>query len=50
MSLLLSQLYYNTGSFVVLRRFNPLFLTSKSRSLDVDLNRSATLTFRALPR
>ena len=45
MSLLLSQLYYNNGSFVVLRRFNPLFLTSKSSGLNVELNRSATLTF-----
>ena len=48
MALLLSQLYYNIGIFVVLRHYNPPCLTSKSRSLEVDLNRSATLIFQAL--
>ena len=50
MVLLLSQLYYNIGIFVVLRNFNPLFLTSKSRGLNVGLSRAATLTFQALSK
>ena len=55
MARLLSPLYYNIGIFVVLRNFNLLFLTSifltpKSRDLNVDLSRSATLTFWVLPR
>jgi len=50
MILLLSQLYYNIGIFVILWGFNPLSLPPKSSGLDVDLKRSATPTFWTLPR